>query len=73
MRSWSWTQLSNFHLRTFILHIIIDMVRYFLFGFIKTKNVCSSKDTVKRIKIQVLDWNRKKHIYNKGFVSRKYK
>ena len=22
----SWTRLSNFHLRTFILHIIIDMV-----------------------------------------------
>ena len=57
----SWT-LSNFQLRTFILHVIMDIVSYFLFGFIKTKNACSFKDTVKRIKIQVVDWN-KKSIY----------
>ena len=40
--------------------------------FIKIKNVCFEKGTVKRMKTQDIDWEKMlvKHIYDKEFVSK---
>ena len=44
-------------------------------GFIKTKNFCFLKDTLKRMRRQVPDWEKifAKHISDKGLVSKIYK
>ena len=44
-------------------------------GFIKMKNFCSAKGTVKRIKRQATDWEKifAKHLPGKGLVSKIYK
>lgn len=44
-------------------------------GFIKTKNFCFMKDTLKRMRRQVPDWEKifAKHISDKGLVSEIYK
>ena len=43
--------------------------------FNKTKNFCSVKDTVKKMKQQATDWEKEfaKHMSNKGLLSKIYK
>lgn len=43
--------------------------------FIRIKNICPIKDTIKRIKTEVKDWEKTlvNHISDKEFVSRIYK
>lgn len=42
--------------------------------FIKIRNPCFAKDTLKRMERQVIDWERifAKHLSDKGFVSKIY-
>ena len=40
--------------------------------FMKIKNFCASKDTIKKVKRQPTEWEEmfENHVYDKGFISR---
>lgn len=51
---------------------VISLKEHFKFHLIKIKNICSLKDTVKKIKRQATEWEKifAKHVPDKGLISR---